>query len=55
MGILILFSKDLLDSKHTHIIGQLAVVLASLFYAGGAVYTRKVTAHVQGMSRNALP
>jgi len=55
IGILILFSKDLLDSKHTHIIGQLAVVLASLFYAGGAVYTRKVTAHVQGMSRNALP
>jgi len=54
-GILILFSKDLLDSKHTNVIGQLAVVLASLFYAGSAVFTRKVTAHVQGMARNALP
>jgi drug/metabolite transporter (DMT)-like permease len=54
-GIMILFSKDLIDSKHSNIIGQLAVVLASLFYAGSAVFTRKVTAHVQGMSRNALP
>lgn len=54
-GILTLFSKDLLDSRHTNVLGQLAVVLASLFYAGSAVFTRKVTAHVQGMARNALP
>jgi drug/metabolite transporter (DMT)-like permease len=54
-GILMLFSKDLIASQHTSVLGQLAVVLASLFYAGSAVYTRKVTAHVQGMSRNALP
>lgn len=54
-GILILFSKDLIDSRHSNILGQLAVVLASLFYAGGAVFIRKVTAHVEGMSRNALP
>jgi drug/metabolite transporter (DMT)-like permease len=54
-GILLLFSKDLFDSRHSSLMGQLAVVLASLFYAGSAVYTRKATAHVQGMSRNALP
>jgi len=54
-GIMILFSKDLLASKHSNILGQLAVVLASLFYAGSAVFIRKVTAHVQGMARNALP
>jgi drug/metabolite transporter (DMT)-like permease len=54
-GILVLFSKDLIDSRHSNIIGQLAVVLASLFYAGGAVFMRKVTANVEGMSRNALP
>ncbi len=54
-GILILFSKDLLASQHSNVIGQLAVILASLFYAGSAVFARKATAHVQGMSRAALP
>jgi drug/metabolite transporter (DMT)-like permease len=55
VGILILFSRDLIGSKHSSLIGQLAVVLASLFYAGSAVFTRKVTAHVQGIARTALP
>jgi len=54
-GILVLFSKDLLASKHSNVIGQLAVVLASLFYAWSAVFARKATAHVQGLTRGALP
>ena len=54
-GIILLFSKDLLASRHSNVIGQFAVVLASLFYAGSAVFARKTTAHVQGMARGALP
>lgn len=55
VGILILFSKDLLASQHQNVIGQLAVIVAALFYAWSAVFGRKTTAHIQGMSRAALP
>ena len=54
-GILILFSKDLLASQHQNVIGQLAVIVAALFYAWSAVFGRKATAHIKGMSRAALP
>lgn len=55
-GILLLFSQDLLASKHLNVIGQLAVVLASLFYAWSAVYGRKYTQHITGAAlRGALP
>jgi drug/metabolite transporter (DMT)-like permease len=54
-GIVILFSEDLLASQHSNVIGQLAVVLASLFYAWSAVFARKATAHVEGLARAALP
>ncbi|HMU93854.1 MAG TPA: EamA family transporter [Anaerolineales bacterium] len=54
-GIVILLSKDLTNSAHNSVIGQAAVILASLFYAGSAVWARKVTAHVQGAVRGAAP
>jgi drug/metabolite transporter (DMT)-like permease len=54
-GIVILFSKDLLASQHNNVIGQLAVVIASLFYAWSAVFARKATAHVEGLARAAFP
>jgi drug/metabolite transporter (DMT)-like permease len=54
-GILVLFSEDLLAGARGSLIGQLAVVLASLFYAGSAVFARRATAHVEGMARGALP
>jgi drug/metabolite transporter (DMT)-like permease len=54
-GIIILFSKDLLASQHSNVMGQLAVVVASLFYAWSAVFARKATAHVEGLARGALP
>lgn len=54
-GIVILLSKDLTASAHNSVIGQAAVILASLFYAGSAVWARKVTAHVQGAVRAAAP
>ncbi|MDP1716215.1 MAG: EamA family transporter [Anaerolineales bacterium] len=54
-GIILLFSEDLLASKHLNVIGQLAVVLASLFYAWSAVFGRKYTQHITGVERGALP
>jgi drug/metabolite transporter (DMT)-like permease len=40
-GVIVLMSKDLLASAHNSVIGQAAVILASLFYAGSAVFARK--------------
>src|SRR3989304_2684101 len=54
-GVVLLFSEDLLASKHLNVIGQLAVVLASLFYAWSAVFARKYTEHIKGVIRGALP
>ena len=54
-GVVLLFSEDLLASKHLNVIGQLAVVLASLFYAWSAVFARKTTEHIKGVVRGALP
>jgi len=54
-GVVILFSEDLLASQHKNVIGQLSVILASLFYAWSAVYARKATQHITGVIRGALP
>ncbi|MEW6406452.1 MAG: DMT family transporter, partial [Chloroflexota bacterium] len=52
-GVLVLMSKDLFASQHSSVIGQSAVVLASLFYAGSAVFARKYTQHVDNTVRGA--
>ncbi len=54
-GVVILLSKDLTAGAHNSVIGQAAVILASLFYAGSAVFARKLTQHVQGTVRGAMP
>ena len=53
-GVVILMSKDIGASLGS-ILGQLAVVLASAFYAGGAVYARKTTQDMPGIMRSAGP
>lgn len=53
-GVVILMSKDISASLGS-VLGQLAIVLASVFYAGGAVYARKTTAHMPGIMRSAGP
>jgi drug/metabolite transporter (DMT)-like permease len=53
-GVVILMSKDLGHSLGS-IMGQLAVVLASVFYAGSAVYARKTTEALPGILRSAGP
>ena len=53
-GVVILMSKDIGASLGS-VLGQLAVVLASAFYAGGAVYARKTTQEMPGILRSAGP
>ncbi len=53
-GIIILMSKDIGGSPSS-LLGQLAVVVASMFYAGSAVYVRKTTEDVPGIVRSAGP
>src|SRR5829696_6505370 len=53
-GVVILMSKDMGASLGS-VMGQLAVVLASAFYAGGAVYARKTTHDMPGIMRSAGP
>jgi len=54
-GVIILLSKDLVAGAQNSVIGQAAVILASLFYAGSAVFARKLTQHVDGIARGAMP
>lgn len=51
-GVVILLSKDLLASQHSNVIGQAAVILASLFYAGSAVGIRKYSQHINNLMRS---
>jgi drug/metabolite transporter (DMT)-like permease len=54
IGIIILMSKDL-GASPSSLLGQVAVVVASLFYAVSAVYIRKTTVDVPGILRSAGP
>lgn len=53
-GVVVLLSKDL-GSSSSPILGQAAVVLASIFYAGSGVYARKSTEHTPGILRSVGP
>jgi drug/metabolite transporter (DMT)-like permease len=53
-GTVILLSKDLTAGAQNSVIGQAAVILASIFYAGSAVFGRKLTRHVEGIVRGAM-
>lgn len=54
-GVVILMSKDFTTGAQNSVIGQGAVILASLFYAGSAVFARRLTQHVDGIVRGAMP
>ncbi len=54
-GVVVLLSKDLQPGGHNSILGQAAVIIASLFYAGSIVFARTRTEHVPGLVRGAAP
>jgi len=53
-GIVVLMSKDIGASSNS-LLGQGAVILASIFYAISAIYIRKVTVDTPGILRSAGP
>lgn len=55
LGIILLMSKDFKPDAHNSIIGQGAVILASLSYAASYIYARRNTAEVPGQIRGMLP
>jgi len=54
IGVIILMSKDI-GSSIGPILGQLAVVVACMFYAGSSVYARKSTTGASGIIRGGGP
>jgi len=54
MGIIILMSKDIGASSNS-LLGQAAIILASIFYAISAIYIRKTTEDTPGILRSAGP
>jgi drug/metabolite transporter (DMT)-like permease len=54
VGVVVLMSKDI-GASIGPILGQLAVVVASMFYAGSSVYARKSTTEASGIIRGAGP
>jgi drug/metabolite transporter (DMT)-like permease len=54
-GVVVLLSKDLQPGAVNPILGQAAVLVASLFYAGSAVYARLKTMEVPGLVRGGAP
>ena len=53
-GVVILMSKDI-GSSFGSLLGQFAVVLACVFYAGSAVYARRTTEETPGIIRSVGP
>jgi len=53
-GVVILMSKDMGDSTSS-LLGQSAVVLASIFYAGSSIYIRRTTQNTPGFVRSGVP
>ncbi len=53
-GVIVLLSQDIGASPST-LIGEAAVVLASVFYAGSAVYIRKSTENTPAILRSTVP
>jgi len=54
-GVVVLLSEDLQAGAHNSVLGQAAVIVASLFYAASTVYARLKTEHVPGLVRGAAP
>lgn len=54
-GVVVLMSEDITSGAQGSILGQGAVILASLFYAGSGVFARRVTRNIDGTVRGALP
>jgi drug/metabolite transporter (DMT)-like permease len=55
IGVIVLLSEDLSAGEQSSILGQAAVILASVFYAASSVYARRKTQSAPGLVRGAAP
>ena len=55
IGVIVLLSEDLSVGAQSSILGQAAVILASVFYAASSVYARRKTQTAPGLVRGAAP
>jgi drug/metabolite transporter (DMT)-like permease len=55
IGVIVLLSEDLTTGSDSSILGQAAVILASIFYAASSVYARRKTQSAPGLVRGAAP
>ena len=55
IGVIVLLSEDLTAGAQSSILGQAAVILASIFYAASSVYARRKTQSASGLVRGAAP
>jgi len=55
IGVIVLLSEDLFAGVSSSILGQAAVILASIFYAASSVYARRKTQSAPGLVRGAGP
>jgi drug/metabolite transporter (DMT)-like permease len=55
IGVVILLSEDLAVGAQSSVLGQGAVILASIFYAASSVYARRKTQSAAGLVRGAAP
>lgn len=55
IGVIVLLSEDLTAGVHSSVLGQGAVILASIFYAASSVYARRKTQSAPGLVRGATP
>ena len=54
-GVVLLLSKGFKSDTQSSLLGQVAVILASISYAGSYIYARRNTAEVPGQIRGMLP
>ncbi len=54
-GVVVLMSQDLANASTSSLVGQAAVILASVFYAGSSVFARKTTEDTPGILRSTGP
>ena len=54
-GVIILLVKDFQPGSNNSLLGQAAVILAAIFYAGSMVYARLKTDRVPGLVRGIMP
>ena len=55
IGVIVLLSEGLAAKEHSSVLGQVAVILASVFYAASSVYARRKTQSAPGLVRGAGP